>query len=548
MTNVLYWIWLQQRLGYASHYANDAIRHTGGARFFYESSEQELINMKIWPERTIARLRDHSLEDAELIYMKCLALGYKIITPDTDCYPMRLRSIADPPLVLYLCGDVSVINDKVMIAVVGTRKASDRCFMTARELGYRLSRAGATVVSGCAIGIDTAAHTGSVEAGGRTVGVLGCGLDYRYNVRGEKLRKAITTCGAIVSEYAPGTPARPENFPKRNRIISGLSLGVTVVQAREKSGSLITARLALEQGRDLFAYYSGDTIEMLAGIHSLGEHNVTLFNSPAGILRFYEGRFGSFINYDGTDQYLMSGEYISPDSNQNIVSDLSRQVDEKRRREAIRPTEFQTEPEPVAEISLEEERRRKKSFIFADNTTDQAYKMAFPEHDSELTDYTHKDSEPYYGEDSAIITNGNNTKKIDGEYIEKTDKNTEKGKTEAFLQDGNTKRKTKKAKVTEEQIYSIFEGLEESKPEGTEVPIIEKSGEAVENVLPPDISDEARKLYKLLSEHSDTIDNLAVLTGMTISMAAEFMLELELYGLVYSLPGGIYKVSNYYYQ
>jgi DNA processing protein len=167
-------------------------------------------------------------------------------------YPARLRTIADPPPLLYLKGE-SKAQDEKTIAVVGSRSASDYGRRVARDLCHGLVSLGFTVVSGMARGIDGVAHETTLNAGGRTVAVLGSGVDRAYPPDHEKLYRRISETGAVLSELPIGTKPLAHHFPARNRLISGLSLGVVVVEATEKSGSLITAGLALDQGREVFA-------------------------------------------------------------------------------------------------------------------------------------------------------------------------------------------------------------------------------------------------------------------------------------------------------
>jgi len=167
-------------------------------------------------------------------------------------YPPRLREIADPPLALAVCGTLPAPDD-VSVAVVGMRRASEYGRRVAEELARELAEAGVTVVSGLAAGIDAAAHRGALAAGGRTLAVLGTGIDRVYPAWHAKLARAIAAQGALVSEFPCGTPPFHFNFPRRNRIISGLTVGTVVVEAAEQSGSLITARFALEQNRQIYA-------------------------------------------------------------------------------------------------------------------------------------------------------------------------------------------------------------------------------------------------------------------------------------------------------
>ncbi len=175
-----------------------------------------------------------------------------VLTLDSETYPPQLREIYDPPVVLYVRGEIAA-RDKQAIAIVGTRQPSFYGRMITEDLAKKLAMRGFTIVSGMARGIDSAAHRGALSVKGRTIAVLGCGIDQVYPPENAKLMKEIMDSGAVVSEFPMGTQPDRGNFPRRNRIISGLSLGVVVVEAAKSSGSLITASCALEQGREVFA-------------------------------------------------------------------------------------------------------------------------------------------------------------------------------------------------------------------------------------------------------------------------------------------------------
>ena len=180
------------------------------------------------------------------------AAGFTLVTMADPSYPEALKEIYDPPPVLYVSGELRP-EDRFSIAVVGARRCSHYGRIAAEALAADLARAGLTVVSGLARGIDSAAHRGALRAGGRTIAVLGSGLDRIYPPENARLATEISASGAVVSEFPPGTGPARGNFPFRNRVISGISLGVLVVEAAERSGSLITARMALDQGRPVFA-------------------------------------------------------------------------------------------------------------------------------------------------------------------------------------------------------------------------------------------------------------------------------------------------------
>jgi DNA processing protein len=189
---------------------------------------------------------------AEALLARAESLGLSVTTPDDDDYPKRLRNLPDPPPALWRRGDWRD-DDAVAVAVVGSRRPSPYGRLMAEQFGRELSRVGATVVSGLARGIDGIAHRAALDAGGRTIAVLGCGIDRCYPEEHRSLQEAIGRQGAVLTEFPLGAPPLSHHFPRRNRLISGLSLGVVVVEAGERSGSLITARLALEQGREVFA-------------------------------------------------------------------------------------------------------------------------------------------------------------------------------------------------------------------------------------------------------------------------------------------------------
>ena len=180
------------------------------------------------------------------------AVGASVVAIDDEQYPPLLRAIHDPPPLLYVRGDPSVLPD-AQLAVVGSRRASPAALRVAELLSGQLARAGLHICSGMAIGIDGAAHRGALAAGGRSVAVIATGIDRVYPYRHRALASQLEECGCLVTEFPPGTPPLRQNFPQRNRLISGMSLGVLVIEAALPSGSLITAGTALEQGREVFA-------------------------------------------------------------------------------------------------------------------------------------------------------------------------------------------------------------------------------------------------------------------------------------------------------
>ena len=248
------WVELNMIPGIGPRAAAKLLERFGSAESVYNATRTELEQLRLAPEAIdsiISRVL-RSTAEAEIAAVR--KLGGDILLLDDGVYPSSLREIYDPPIVLYVKGAWAECLDQPCIGVVGSRKCSTYGQNAANMLARDLARRELTVVSGFARGIDAAAHRGALEAGGRTVAVLGTGIDEVYPRDHKKLAEEIlANGGALVSQFPLGTPPVSENFPYRNRIISGLSLGIVVVEAAENSGSLITARLAMEQNREVYA-------------------------------------------------------------------------------------------------------------------------------------------------------------------------------------------------------------------------------------------------------------------------------------------------------
>ncbi len=207
----------------------------------------------------------------------------QIVTLYDDAYPQCLKAIDTPPLVLYIRGELTP-EDSLSISMVGSRDAKDYGRKASYRLSYQLAQRGLTVVSGLARGIDTSAHRGALEAGGRTIAVMGNGLSFIYPATNTDLAEKITSSGALISEFPMETKPKPKNFPRRNRVISGLTLGTVVVEASNRSGALITARLAGEQGREVFAVPGEIFSELSTGTHKLINNGAKLVNAVDDLL------------------------------------------------------------------------------------------------------------------------------------------------------------------------------------------------------------------------------------------------------------------------
>jgi DNA processing protein len=247
------WVALSFVTGVGSRTAALLIDRFGSAEDCFAASPAELERAGLKTE-SIETLCDAGLRDrADRELERVAQLGGKVLALSDDRYPALLRETYDPPIVLYLVGDLERALDQPAVAVVGSRRCSTYGRNAAEMLGRELGARGVTIVSGLARGIDSGAHRGAIEAGGLTVAVMGTGLDSIYPRENRRLADQIAASGSLVTEFPLGTPPLSQNFPFRNRVISGLALGVMVVEGAERSGSLITARLASEQGREVFA-------------------------------------------------------------------------------------------------------------------------------------------------------------------------------------------------------------------------------------------------------------------------------------------------------
>ena len=248
MANLKYFLWLTTRKGFQTGEVNGLLSHFGTpeAIYFAQGEEYDLLGLS---ERKKQALKDKDLGEAEKILENCDRLGIHIMTIQDADYPERLGQIYDPPCVLYWMGKPLNVDDQLTVGVVGTRKSTPYGDDLAGRLGLDLARAGAVLVSGMAEGIDSRGLRGALRGGGSVISVLAGGLDVVYPKENRYLYRDVVTAGTLLSEYPPGTEPAGFHFPVRNRLISGRSMGLGVVEAGEPSGALISARHALEQNR-----------------------------------------------------------------------------------------------------------------------------------------------------------------------------------------------------------------------------------------------------------------------------------------------------------
>ncbi len=248
------WISLNMTPGVGPRAATKLLERFGSPDAVFHGRRTELESLRMKPETIESILRREFHEKAATELERVKALGGDILILDDGSYPVMLREIDDPPPVLYVKGDWQSCFDQPGVGVIGSRMCSTYGVNASEMLSRDLASRGITIVSGLARGIDTAAHRGAIAGKGKTIGVIGTGIDTVYPKENSRLvREILDSDGCIVSQFPLGTPPLAENFPYRNRIISGLSLGVLIVEASERSGSLITARLAMEQNREVMA-------------------------------------------------------------------------------------------------------------------------------------------------------------------------------------------------------------------------------------------------------------------------------------------------------
>lgn len=299
---VLYWMWLQAALHQGTTTVPRLLKKFASLEEVYHADRGELIYAGV-PSRALDALCDKSLDRVQHLAERALVKDGWILTQDSPDYPEPLRQLFSPPLVLYGKGQLPDWERMPVIGIVGTRKCTAYGTEAAGGLAAGLAAAGCPVVSGGAVGIDRAAHEGALYGGGVTVSIQACGLDVEYPSRNRYMREAILSGGgALLSEYPPGTTVNPGVFQIRNRLISGLSWGVCVAEAPQRSGALMTARLAREQNKDVFAIPGPISSGRSDGCNHLIREGAGMVTKPSDILREYQLRCGGMLNEEEADE------------------------------------------------------------------------------------------------------------------------------------------------------------------------------------------------------------------------------------------------------
>ena len=292
----LYWIWLAERLGAGSRHLLPLIEKFSSPFEVYNLPEDELVMSGCIPEDVAHRLASKDLDKACEIMDSCVLHNIGILSYSDKFYPSSLRSLQDPPAVLYYRGSLIELDKKLCIAVVGTRKMSEYGKRAAYKISYELGGAEVVVVSGMALGIDSVAACGAITGGGKTIAVLGCGIDIAYPRQHAKLQRIIENHGVVMSEFAPGTPPAGVNFPIRNRIISGLCSLTVVIEGSEKSGAVITARHALKQERTVYALPGNVGMKGSEATSMLLKNGARVCTCADDIIRDFADKSGTSLN------------------------------------------------------------------------------------------------------------------------------------------------------------------------------------------------------------------------------------------------------------
>ncbi len=347
MAALNYWLWLTTRKGVGQRGVLRVLEYFGTPERVYFAQQEDLEMIPGLAPQAIRGLLDKNMEESEAILGRCDRLGVQIMTIQDADYPERLRQLSDPPAVLYILGRRIRFDEEAAIGVVGSRKPSAYGQQVAPRLGLELARCGALLVSGIAQGIDSLALRGALKGGGSVVSVLAGGVDVPYPKENRFLYQDVAAVGALISEYPPGTPHRAEQFPIRNRLISGLSLGVVAVECARFSGTMRTIDHALDQNRDVFAVPGNIDAPMSQGPNWLIQQGARPVTCGEDILADY---------WDQFPQKLVHAKALEPEHLRQRLGPPP-----KEHKEEPKPEPQQEEPKEKPDrpkISLSEQRER----------------------------------------------------------------------------------------------------------------------------------------------------------------------------------------------
>lgn len=314
-----YYIWLQLCLGQGSKNFTELLERSLSPDTVYDMPINERKNLGIFSKGELDKMSKTPLAKAELILKQCKQCGIKLIKYTDEDYPKCLKSICNPPIVLYIKGEFPDFDNNPTISIVGPRKVSEFGKKAAYSLGYRLGKAGFIVVSGGAVGSDTYAHMGALQANAKTTLVMGCGFNVNYLEENRALRSHIEECGCLISEYPPDSPITRYTFPVRNRLISALTLGTVVVEAGTRSGALLTANHALEQNRDVFVVPGSPEKAEYKGSNALLRDGAKPLLDASDIFNEYITSFPDKIDIERA--YKKEPKTTKPQKNKKILNE-----------------------------------------------------------------------------------------------------------------------------------------------------------------------------------------------------------------------------------
>ena len=318
MTELDYWLWLSLKQGMNATKMERLLKVFKSPKNIFEMTRDDFNKVPRLGKRTIAALCDKSTVRVEEVKDHCKRIGICVLTIDSPYYPECLKEISAPPHVLYVrCRHRYNLNDYMSIGIVGTREATEYGVAVTEEIAYGAAYNGLVVVSGMAKGVDAAAHKGAIEAGGITIAVVGGGLETTYPYCNKELMQSIIRTGMVISEYPPYSEPKKHHFPERNRIIAGLSRGIVVTEAPERSGALITANYALEENRDVFSVPADITRPKSVGANNLIKDGAYPVTSARDIVEHYG------IEYEKIPQKSLESEKTQEFVNNDLYKDLT---------------------------------------------------------------------------------------------------------------------------------------------------------------------------------------------------------------------------------
>ncbi|MBR6533525.1 MAG: DNA-processing protein DprA [Clostridia bacterium] len=291
-----YYIWLQLCLGQGNRYVNRIFDSFYNAKAVFDADA--ITRAKLLPKSVAEKLENSLITKAKGILENCNNMGVRVINIHSDDFPTPLKEIENPPIALYVKGEIPDFENTPSVTIVGPRKVSDFGKKSAYSLGYRFARSGMIVVSGGAVGSDTFAHMGALKAEGITVLVMPCGFSVSYLEENRALREHIAKKGCLITEYPPDMPVTSYTFPVRNRLLSGLSLGTVLVEAGARSGALITANHALNQGKDVFVIPGLPNMKQFKGSNALLRDGAKPLLDTSDVFGEYIVRFPDKINIE----------------------------------------------------------------------------------------------------------------------------------------------------------------------------------------------------------------------------------------------------------